>query len=121
MNQSHASLSVGALLREWRQRRRFSQLDLAGDAGISTRHLSFVGTGRSLPSREMLHRLADRLDLPLRARNQLLIAAGYAPGFAERPLADPALAAAREAVERVLAAHHPYPALAIDQRLAAAG
>lgn len=115
MNESHASMTAGALLREWRQRRRFSQLDLAGDAGISTRHLSFVETGRSLPSREMLHRLADRLDLPLRVRNQLLIAAGYAPGFTERPLADPALAAARDAVERVLAAHHPYPALAIDR------
>src|SRR5215813_2399154 len=85
---------VGALLREWRQRRRLSQLDLACEAEISTRHLSFLETGRSTPSPEMLLRLADHLDVPLRERNTLLIAAGYAPLYSEKPLSDPALDAA---------------------------
>ena len=106
---------VGALLREWRQRRRLSQLDLAGDAQVSTRHLSCVETGRAAPSREMLLRLARRLEVPLRERNVLLAAAGYAPMFAERGLADPALAAARDAVDAVLRGHEPNPALAIDR------
>lgn len=106
---------VGDLLREWRQRRRLSQLDLALDAEISTRHLSFVETGRAAPSRDMVLHLAHQLDVPLRERNALLLAAGYAPMFPERPLDDPALRAAREAVERVLAAHMPYPALALDR------
>lgn len=106
---------VGDLLREWRQRRRLSQLDLACEAEISTRHLSFVETGRAAPSRDMVLHLAQQLDVPLRERNALLLAAGYAPVFPERPLADPALRAAREAVERVLAAHMPYPALALDR------
>jgi transcriptional regulator with XRE-family HTH domain len=114
MNPS-SSLSVGMQLREWRQRRRLSQLDLAGDADVSTRHLSFVETGRSLPSREMVLRLANRLDVPLRERNRLLTAAGYAPMYAERRLDDPALAAARQAIELVLKGHEPYPALAIDR------
>lgn len=105
----------GDLLREWRQRRRLSQLDLALDAEISTRHLSFVETGRAAPSRHMVLHLAQQLEVPLRERNALLLAAGYAPAFQERPLADPALQAAREAVERVLAAHMPYPALALDR------
>ena len=109
------SLPVGTLLREWRQRRRLSQLDLAGDADISTRHLSFVETGRSLPSREMVLRLAERLEVPLRERNRLLTAAGYAPMFGERRLDDPALAAARQAIELVLKGHEPYPALAVDR------
>jgi transcriptional regulator with XRE-family HTH domain len=108
-------LPVGTLLREWRLRRRLSQLDLAGDADISTRHLSFVETGRSLPSREMLLRLAERLEVPLRERNRLLTAAGYAPMFGERRLDDPALAAARQAIELVLKGHEPNPALAIDR------
>jgi transcriptional regulator with XRE-family HTH domain len=107
--------SVGTLLREWRQRRRMSQLDLAGVADVSTRHLSFVESGRSLPSREMLMRLAERLDVPLRARNTLLVAAGYAPLYRERALADPQLAAARRAVDLVLKGHEPYPALAVDR------
>jgi transcriptional regulator with XRE-family HTH domain len=107
---------VGTALREWRQRRHLSQLALACDADISTRHLSFVETGRSTPSREMLLHLAERLDVPLRERNNLLVAAGYAPVFPERPLSDPALDAARKAVELVLAGHEPYPALAIDRR-----
>jgi transcriptional regulator with XRE-family HTH domain len=106
---------VGSLLRDWRQRRRMSQLDLACEAEISTRHLSFVETGRSHPSREMLLHLAETLGVPLRERNALLVAAGYAPVFPERPLADPALKPAREAIDRVLAGHEPYPALAIDR------
>ncbi|MDE1179682.1 helix-turn-helix transcriptional regulator [Paraburkholderia sp.] len=110
-----ASRSVGDLLREWRQRRRMSQLLLAAEADISTRHLSFVESGRALPSREMVMHLAERLDVPLRERNTLLVAAGYAPLFRERPLTDPQLAAARDAVNLVLKGHEPYPALAIDR------
>lgn len=106
---------VGEHLREWRQRRRLSQLDLAGDAEISARHLSFVETGRAAPSRDMVLRLAERLDVPLRERNVLLVAAGFAPMFPARTLDDPALAAARQAMEIVLKAHEPYPALAIDR------
>lgn len=106
---------IGEHLREWRQRRRLSQLDLAGDAEISTRHLSFLETGRSTPSREMVLHLAEHLDIPLRERNQLLVAAGYAPVFRERSLDDPALAAARRAVDLVLSGHEPYPALAVDR------
>src|SRR5919106_1059926 len=92
---------VGNLLREWRQRRRMSQLDFACEAEVSTRHLSFLETGRSLPSREMVLRLAEYLNVPLRERNALLIAAGYAPAFPERPLDDPALQSARKAVDLV--------------------
>lgn len=106
---------VGDFLREWRQRRRLSQLDLALDAEISTRHLSFMETGRALPSRDMVLRLAERLDMPLRERNALLVAAGYAPMFSERSLDDPLLQPARKAMELVLAGHEPYPALAIDR------
>ena len=106
---------IGDHLREWRQRRRMSQLDLAVDAEISTRHLSFVESGRSQPSREMLLHLAERLDVPLRERNLLLVSAGYAPVFAERPIGDPALTSARKAIELVLRGHEPYPALAIDR------
>jgi transcriptional regulator with XRE-family HTH domain len=106
---------VGDFLREWRQRRRMSQLDLACEADISTRHLSFMETGRSVPSREMVLHLAERLDIPLRERNALLVAAGYAPVFPERPLEDPALQPARKAMELVLAGHEPYPALAVDR------
>jgi transcriptional regulator with XRE-family HTH domain len=106
---------VGDLLREWRQRRRLSQLDLALEAEISTRHLSFLETGRSQPSREMVLHLAEQLEVPLRDRNVLLQAAGYAPVFPERPLGDPALRAAREAIDQVLAGHEPHPALAVDR------
>ena len=109
------SRPVGHLLREWRERRRLSQLELALDAEISARHVSFLETGRSSPSREMLLRLAARLDVPLRERNALLLAAGYAPAFRERPLSDPALAGARLAIERLIAAHEPFPALAVDR------
>ena len=107
---------VGDLLREWRQRRRLSQLAFACDADISTRHLSFLETGRAQPSRDMLLHLAEQLDVPLRERNVLLTAAGFAPMFAERPLDDPALAAARRAIDLVLTGHEPYPALAVDRR-----
>ena len=108
-------IHVGEHLREWRQRRHLSQLDLAGDADISARHLSFVETGRAAPSREMVLKLAERLDVPLRERNVLLVAAGYAPAFPQRALDDPALKAAREAINLILKAHEPNPALAYDR------
>ncbi|MCZ8284189.1 MAG: helix-turn-helix domain-containing protein, partial [Bacteroidia bacterium] len=110
-----AAQPFGDHLRHWRQHRRLSQLDLAQEADVSTRHLSFVETGRSVPSREMVLRLSERLDIPLRERNALLVAAGYAPMYRERPLNDPALASAREAVELLLKSHEPYPALALDR------
>lgn len=106
--------ALGDLLREWRKRRHQSQLALALQAGISQRHLSFVESGRAQPSREMVLRLAEQLDVPLRERNALLIAAGFAPVFQERSLDDPALDAVHRAIGRVLEAHEPYPALAID-------
>jgi transcriptional regulator with XRE-family HTH domain len=106
---------IGHHLREWRQRRHLSQLDLAGDAEISARHLSFVETGRAAPSREMVLRLAERLEVPLRERNVLLVAAGFAPAFPQRTLDDPALKAARQAIDLVLKAHEPNPALAVDR------
>jgi transcriptional regulator with XRE-family HTH domain len=106
---------VGDHLREWRQRRHLSQLDLAGDAEISARHLSFVETGRSAPSRDMVLKLAERLDVPLRERNVLLVAAGFAPAFPQRSLDDPALNSARQTIELVLKAHEPNPALAVDR------
>ncbi|NEV88964.1 helix-turn-helix transcriptional regulator [Streptomyces tendae] len=108
--------TVGELLRQWRHRRRLSQLDLALAADVSARHVSLVETGRSNPSADMVLRLADQLDVPLRERNALLLAAGFAPRYTERPLDDDALSAARIAVERVLRAHEPYPALAFDRR-----
>jgi transcriptional regulator with XRE-family HTH domain len=107
--------TFGSLLRDWRQRRRLSQLELACDAQISTRHLSFLETGRSQASRDMVLRLAERLDVPLREQNELLMSAGYAPVFPERPLADPALDLVRQAVDVVLTGHEPYPAVAIDR------
>lgn len=107
--------AVGDLLRDWRARRRFSQLDLAGEAEISTRHLSFVESGRSAPSRDMLLRLAVQLEMPLRERNRLLLAGGYAPLHGERTLDQPDMAAAKAAVEAVLTGHAPFPALAVDR------
>ena len=107
--------TIGDHLREWRQRRRLSQLDLALEAEISTKHLSFLETGRAQPSREMVLRLAEELDVPLRERNVLLVAAGYAPMFSQRALEDPALQAARKAVDLVLKGHEPYPAIAVDR------
>lgn len=110
-----ATQPVGDYLREWSQRRRLSQLDLALDANISTRHLSFMETGRAQPSRDMVLRLAERLDIPLRERNALLVSAGYAPLFPERSLDDPQQRPARKARELMLPGHEPYPALAIDR------
>jgi transcriptional regulator with XRE-family HTH domain len=107
--------SAGALLREWRVRRRMSQLDLASEAEISQRHLSFLESGRAKPSRDMVLHLADQLEIPLRERNHLLLAAGFAPRYGERDLDDPSLAAAREAVRLVLKGHEPNPAVAIDR------
>lgn len=108
--------TVGPLLRQWRGRRGRSQAELAADAEISARHLSFIETGRSLPGRTVLLRLADRLAVPLREQNALLVAAGYAPQFPERPLSAPALAEVHHAVQAVLAGLEPYPALAVDRR-----
>ncbi|WP_100839088.1 helix-turn-helix domain-containing protein [Kitasatospora fiedleri] len=107
---------VGPLLAQWRRRRRVSQLELANLAGVSARHVGFVETGRAQPSREMVLRLAEHLEVPLRERNALLMAAGYAPVFREKPLDDPAMRPVLEAVRRVLRGHHPYPALAVDGR-----
>jgi len=102
------------MLREWRQRRRLSQLELALESGVSSRHLSFVETGRSRPSAEMVLHLAEHLDVPLRDRNQLLLAAGFAPAFAQRELDAPELGPVREAIDQVLRGHEPYPALVVD-------
>ncbi|MCJ9723725.1 helix-turn-helix transcriptional regulator [Agrobacterium sp. SHOUNA12C] len=107
--------SLGDYLREWRQRRRLSQLEFALEAEISQRHLSFIESGRALPSRDMLMHLAERLDVPLRDRNPMLLAAGFAPVFPERSLDEPALAPARRAIDLVLKGHDPFPALAIDR------
>jgi transcriptional regulator with XRE-family HTH domain len=108
--------TVGELLRDWRRHRRISQLDLAIAADVSARHVSLVETGKSKPSAGMVLRLADQLDVPLRDRNRLLLAAGFAPRYAERPLDNDALASARDALERVLRAHEPYPAVVFDRR-----
>jgi len=110
-----ARAPFGEHLRHWRQHRRLSQQGLALEADISTRHLSYVETGRAQPSREMVLRLAERLSVPLRERNALLVAAGFAPMYQARPLNHPDLAAARQAVELVLQGHEPNPALAVDR------
>jgi transcriptional regulator with XRE-family HTH domain len=112
---STASPKIGVLIKEWRTRRRLSQLELAADADISQRHLSFIESGRAAPSREMIQQLAEVLDIPLRERNILFLSAGFAPVFPERALDDPALKAARAAVELVLKGHMPYPALVVDR------
>ncbi|MBN9060264.1 helix-turn-helix domain-containing protein [Kaistia sp. MMO-174] len=106
---------IGEQIRDWRQRRRLSQMELAGDAEMSTRHLSFIETGRSRPSRDMVLRLATELEVPLREQNRMLVAAGFAPVYRERELDDAGFAAARRAVERIIEGHEPYPALAIDR------
>src|SRR5687768_8031928 len=108
--------SVGPLLREWRMRRRRTQLELALEAGVSQRHLSFVETGRTRPSADMVLLLAEQLEVPFRERNHLLLAAGHAPAFPERSLDDPELAPVREALDLVLTQHEPYPAVVIDRR-----
>lgn len=107
--------AVGTLLRDWRKRRRLSQLDLALDAGVSTRHLSFVETGRSRPSAGLVMHIAERLDVPLRERNGLLLAAGYAPTYRQRDLAEAEMGPVRDVLERVLAGHEPYPAVVVDR------
>ncbi len=112
---TQANVTVGDLLRDWRRRRRRSQLELASSAEISQRHLSFLESGRSLPSREMILRLAKHLEIPARERNTLLTASGFAPIFRERSFGDPAFAGARRAVELVLAGYEPFPAVAIDR------
>lgn len=111
MNRHH----VGDLLREWRHRRSRSQLDLALEVGVSARHLSFVETGRSRPSPELVLAVADHLEVPLRERNTMLLAAGYAPRFAETSLDDAAMATIRASLQRMLDAHHPYPGVVIDR------
>jgi transcriptional regulator with XRE-family HTH domain len=105
----------GQLMRHWRQRRRLSQLDLAIEADVSARHVSFIETGRSVPSRAMVLRLAGVLDVPAREQNQLLMAAGLAPVYRERPLDDPEMAAVRDGIERVLNAYNPFPCVVVDR------
>ncbi|MEV6979100.1 helix-turn-helix domain-containing protein [Kitasatospora sp. NPDC093806] len=109
-----AGTGVGGLLRGWRERRRLSQLQLALLADSSARHISFVENGRSRPSQEMVLRLAEHLDVPVRERNALLLAAGYAPHYPEKRLDDPSMEALRSGMERLLASHDPYPALVVD-------
>ena len=115
MAKADGNEGVGPLLRSWRGRRRLTQLELALDAGVSARHLSFVETGRSKPGREMLLRVAEKLQIPFREQNQLLLAAGHAPAYPERSFDDPVLEPVREALDRILAAHEPYPAVAFDR------
>jgi transcriptional regulator with XRE-family HTH domain len=110
------STSVGQMLRDWRVRRRMSQLELASEAAISARHLSFVETGRARPSREMVLHLAEHLDVPLRERNPLLIAAGYAPTYHATDLDAPEMKSVRAAIDRLLTGHEPYPAILVDRR-----
>jgi transcriptional regulator with XRE-family HTH domain len=106
---------VGSLLRQWRERRRVTQLELALDAGISARHLSFVETGRSKPGREMLLGVLEQLKVPFREQNRILLAAGHAPAYPERSLDDPDLAPVRDALDVILSGHEPYPAVAVDR------
>ncbi|HUA70064.1 MAG TPA: helix-turn-helix transcriptional regulator [Solirubrobacteraceae bacterium] len=112
---SPANASIGELLRTWRRRRSLSQLELALEADVSSRHVSFLETGRARPSREMVLRLAEHLDIPLRERNGLLLAAGYAPQYVERSLDEPEMAPVHQALDRFLRAHEPYPAVILDR------
>ncbi len=113
MNPTHAP--IGQLVKAWREQRRMSQLELASEARISQKHLSFIESGRSAPSRDMIVHLADHLEVPLRERNALLLSAGFAPIYRERAINDPALVRARATVEQILKAHEPFPALAVDR------
>jgi transcriptional regulator with XRE-family HTH domain len=106
---------LGDLLRQWRGVRRMSQMDLALEAGISTRHLSYVETGKARPSRELVALLAGALDMPMRDRNALLVVAGYAPGYRETPLSDPQMALMRRAIEFILGQQEPYPAFVVNR------
>jgi transcriptional regulator with XRE-family HTH domain len=115
MAEAQPQSEIGPHLRQWRQSRRLTQLELALDAGVSARHLSFVETGRSRPGRETLLRILERLGVPFRERNRLLLAAGHAPAYPERPLDDPDLAPVRDALDLVLSGHEPYPAVAVDR------
>jgi transcriptional regulator with XRE-family HTH domain len=115
MTTAIAAPPVGRLLKEWRGRRRMSQLDLAVDAGVSTRHLSFVETGRAKPSRELLLLLADRLEVPLRERNAFLLAAGYAPRYQRRSLDDETMSRVQATLQQLLDRHAPYPGVVIDR------
>jgi transcriptional regulator with XRE-family HTH domain len=115
MSVAAAPTPIGELLRSWRRRRNLSQLELALSAGVSARHVSFLETGRARPSREMVVRLSDELEVPLRERNALLLAAGYAPAYARRPLDAPEMAPVRQAIDRFLRAHEPYPAVVTDR------
>ena len=115
MTTTVAARPAGQLLREWRERRRLSQLELSSQTEVSTRHISFVETGRSRPSAELILRLTEHLDVPLRDRNRVLLAAGYAPAYPETALEAPRLSTVREAVRRVLSGHEPYPAAAVDR------
>ncbi|UQX03879.1 helix-turn-helix transcriptional regulator [Streptomyces sp. RerS4] len=114
MSSTSGPTAVGALLRTWRERRGISQLELAGRADSSSRHISFIETGRSRPSEEMVLRLADRLDVPVRERNALLLAAGYAPIYGQTPLDAPTMETLREGIQRLLTGYEPYPALVVD-------
>ena len=115
MTQTATAPGVGPLLRDWRQRRRLSQLELALDAGVSARHLSFVETGRSVPSADMVLHLAEQLEVPYRERNRMMLAAGYAPIYRERALDDPEMEPIRDALDRILKGHEPYPAVVVDR------
>jgi transcriptional regulator with XRE-family HTH domain len=107
--------AVGTLLRDWRQRRRMTQMDLALEADVSARHLSFIETGRSVPSADMVKHLAEQLEVPLRERNELLLAAGYAPAYGQRDIDEPEMGPVREALDRVLKGHEPFPAVVVDR------
>jgi transcriptional regulator with XRE-family HTH domain len=113
---TQTTTTIGELVRSWRELRHLSQLDLASEAEISQKHLSFIESGRAAPSRDMVITLAEHLDVPLRERNTLLLAAGFAPVYRDRPLDDPALASARAAIDQLLVAHEPFPALTVDRR-----
>jgi transcriptional regulator with XRE-family HTH domain len=106
---------IGTLLRDWRVHRRMSQLDLALEAGVSARHVSFVETGRARPSAEMVVQLAEHLDVPLRDRNALLLAAGYAPAYTQHDLDEPEMGPVRDAIDRLLRGHEPFPAVVVDR------
>jgi transcriptional regulator with XRE-family HTH domain len=116
MSPTAAKRGAGELLREWRNRRRMSQLDLALEADVSARHLSFVETGRAQPSREMVLMLAEHLQVPLREQNALLLAAGYAPAFSEMDLEDEQMSPVRDALDAILKGHEPYPAVIVDRQ-----
>jgi len=115
MNYVAARPAVGTLLRDWRQRRRMTQMDLALEADVSARHLSFIETGRSVPSADMVKHLAEQLEVPLRERNELLLAAGYAPAYGQRDIDEPEMGPVREALDRVLKGHEPFPAVVVDR------